>query len=109
MTELPSVNWRPDPFEFIEAVTLPPNAFILEIKLPTVSDEVTVTVPEFPDRSVIVKEPGVIPEPAVKVESAVELVSCGFKSFPKTSDPGSVKSALVFSPTAIWNLSVLPK
>tara|TARA_B100000686_G_C15996755_1_gene574675 strand:- start:30 stop:425 length:396 start_codon:yes stop_codon:yes gene_type:complete len=93
----------------MEAVTFPDRAFIFEIKLLIVSDEDTVTVPEFPDRSVMVKDPSVMPDPAFNAETGVEVVNFGLKSLPKTSDPGSVKSVLVLSSIAILNLSEFPK
>ena len=74
-----------------------------------VSVEVICTVALSPDLSVIVIAPDVTPEPPFNDATTVAFVNFGSKSFANVSDPVRVKSELVLVPTAISNLSELPR
>ena len=97
ITELVSVTVIPFPELFIEAVKLEDTLPIAVITFASVIDDVIVTVPRVPALSVIEKEPAVIPVPPFNSETLVEVFKSGFKSVPKTSEPGIFTLTLISS------------
>ena len=97
MTELVSVRVMPFPELFMDAVKLEETLPITVITSPSVMDDVIVTVPLVPALSVTEKEPAVIPVPPFKSETLVEVFKFGFKSVPKTSEPGIFTLTLISS------------
>ena len=95
ITELVSVMVIPLPELFIEAVKFEEALLIAEIIFNNVVSDVTSIVVLFPALSVTEKEPVVIPAPPFYLETLVVMFKLGFKSAPKTSDPGIVTFTLV--------------